>query len=114
MQPGCHIRRFPERQLFLPITTAYLSHDDEAGMDPHAYRQPHPPFSTKALVQPRDGLHHPQCGAHRALTIILVRLRIAKIDQQAVAQILRDVPLKALDRLGTDPLIGIQLRGERG
>ena len=52
-----------------------------------------------------------------------MRLGIAKIDQQAIAEILGDMPLKALDDLGTGGLIGahhlpqifgIELAGERG
>jgi hypothetical protein len=52
-----------------------------------------------------------------------MRLGIAKIDQQAVAEILGDMPVKALDDLGTGslisahhvpPIFGIKLAGERG
>ena len=52
-----------------------------------------------------------------------MRLRIAKIDQQAIAEILGDMPVKALDDLGTGGLVGahhlpqifgIELAGERG
>ena len=52
-----------------------------------------------------------------------MRLGIAKIDQQTIAEILRDMPLKALDDLGTGGLLGthhlpqifgIELAGERG
>ena len=35
-----------------------------------------------------------------------MRLRIAKIDQQAIAEILRDMPRKVLDDLGTGGLVG--------
>src|SRR5215470_13738271 len=50
-------------------------------------------------------------------------LRIAKIDQQSVTEILRNIPLKALNHLGTGGLIRpdhlpevfrIKLTGERG
>ena len=52
-----------------------------------------------------------------------MRLGIAKIDQQAIAEILGDMPLKALDDLSTGSLVGahhlpqifgIELAGERG
>ena len=38
----------------------------------------------------------PKPGAHGALGIIFMRLGIAKIDEQAIAEILRDMPLEAL------------------
>jgi hypothetical protein len=41
-----------------------------------------------------------------ALCIIFMRLGIAKVDQQAIAEILGDMPVEALDDLGTGPLIG--------
>ena len=50
-------------------------------------------------------------------------VRITKIDQEPIAQMLGDMPLKALDGLGTrgvigahhlPPIFGIQLTGERG
>src|SRR5262245_61674785 len=51
-----------------------------------------------------------------------MRLGIAKIDEQAVAEVLGDMPRKALDDLGTGSLVGahhlpqvfrIELTGER-
>src|SRR5262249_56950634 len=50
-------------------------------------------------------LHHPQSSADSALRIIFMRLGIAKIHEQAVAEILSDMPLKALDDLGTGSLV---------
>ena len=60
---------------------------------------------------------------HGALCIVFMRLRITKIDEQAVAEILGNMSLKALDDLSTGSLIGayhlaqifgIELAGERG
>jgi hypothetical protein len=51
-------------------------------------------------------LHHPQSRPHRPLRIIFVCPGIAKVDEQAIAEVLRNMPLKAGDHLGTDVLIG--------
>ena len=70
-----------------------------------------------------QGLHDPQPGPHGPLGIIFVRQGIAEVDEQAIAEILRDMPLKAGDHLGAGLLIGphhlaevfrVELAGERG
>ena len=44
-----------------------------------------------------SAVEHLQAGAHRTLRVVLVRLRIAEVGEQPVDQVLRDVPLPALD-----------------
>jgi hypothetical protein len=56
-----------------------------------------------------DGSHsleHRQSGPHSPLRVVFVRQRIAKVDQQAIAQVLDNVPIKALDDWGTGGLVG--------
>jgi hypothetical protein len=43
---------------------------------------------------------------HGALGIVLMGTRVAKVDEQAITQVLRNVPLKALDDLGGILLVG--------
>src|SRR5262249_57592973 len=50
-----------------------------------------------ARIQLPQGLQHPQSSTHGALRIVLVRQGVAKVDQQPIAEILRDMTLKALD-----------------
>ena len=47
-----------------------------------------------------------QPRAHRSLGVVLVGLRIAEVDQHAVAHVLRDEPAEALHGLGDALLIG--------
>ena len=47
-----------------------------------------------------------KAGAHRPLGIVLVRLRVAEIDQHAVAHVLGDKAVEAADRLGDAAVIG--------
>ena len=50
--------------------------------------------------------NNPQPGVHRPLGIIFMGRRIAKVHQQAIAQMLRDMPFIAADHDGTGVLIG--------
>ena len=38
------------------------------------------------------GVHHAQPGAHGPLGVIFVRLGVAEVDEQAIAEILGDMP----------------------
>src|SRR5262249_40215269 len=47
-----------------------------------------------------------QPGAHRALGIVLVRLRIAEIGEYAIARVSSDEPTRPGDLLGTAAVVG--------
>ena len=81
------------------------------------------PRSRVRRVLGRDALHHLQAGSPGSLRVIFMRLGIAKIDQQAIAQVLGNVPVEALDDLCRGGLVGsyhltvvfgVQLPGETG
>lgn len=75
-------------------------------MDAKAYGQLHPFLSLQMRVQGgRHGLDNPQTSVCGALRVIFMGLRIANIDEQAIPEIRRDMPIKALDDLSTDGLI---------
>src|SRR4029453_15617065 len=63
-------------------------------------------LSLQSAIQGARGLDNPQARMHGALGIVLMGARVAKVDEQAIAQILCDVPLKALDDRGGGLLIG--------
>src|SRR5262245_37974208 len=92
-------------------------------MEPHPYGQSHPLLLLESAIERRHGLHHAKPSAHRPLRIVFMRLRVAKVDQQTIAEILGDVALEALDDLSTGLLIGayhltvvfrIELTGKAG
>ena len=56
--------------------------------------------STGFDIEATDRLDHRQPGAHRPLRIVLMRPRIAEIDQHAVAHVLGDEAVEAADRIG--------------
>ena len=123
LQAGRQVGRLAQRQLFLPGACPHLAHHHQPGMDPQAHGQLHAPLLRQAGIELPQGLHHPQPGPHRPLGVIFVRQGVAEVDEQAIAEILRDMPLKAGDHLGAGVLIGphhlaqvfrVELAGERG
>ena len=106
LQAGREVGRLAQGQLFLPPPAPHLPHHDQPGMDPQAHGQVHPPLLPQAGIELSHGLDHAQPGPHRPLRIVFMRQGIAKVDQQAIAEILGDMPLKALDHLGAGVLIG--------
>jgi hypothetical protein len=92
-------------------------------MDPQADGQPHAAFLCQAGIQWPHGLHDAEPGPHGPLRIIFVRQGVAEVDEQAIAQILRDMPVKTGNHLDARRLIGahdlpelfgVKLRRERG
>src|SRR4030095_15553805 len=70
-----------------------------------------------------QGLNDAPPGPYGPLRVIFVRPRVAEVDEQAIAEILRDIPLKAGDQLSASLLIGahhlvqlfrVELAGEDG
>ena len=75
-------------------------------MDTKAHRHPHPVARLEIGVECLQDPHNPQTSTHGAPRVVFVRLGIAKVDEQTVAEILRNVPVKAPDDLGTGTLLG--------
>src|SRR5262245_38269007 len=92
-------------------------------MAPPAHGQMHSPLLSQASIELSQGLDDTQPSPHRSLRVIFVRQRVAEVDEQAVAEVLGNIPLIAGDHLGTGLLIGayhlaqvfgIELTGEAG
>ena len=86
-------------------------------MDAQAYGQVHSPlarlcrrraqpFLLQVGIELPQGFEYPEPGSYRPLRIIFVGLGIAEVDEQTIAEILRDMPVKAGDHLGAGVLIG--------
>jgi hypothetical protein len=109
--------------MLVPPASAHLSHHHRPGVDARPHREPNAFLSFQARVQHLHGLNNPQAGAHRPLGIVFMRLRKAKIDEQAIAEVLGNITVEALDDGSTGGLIGadhvpqvfgIELAGEFG
>jgi hypothetical protein len=92
-------------------------------MAPQTHAQVHPPLPLQVGIELSHRLHDAQPDAHRTLRVVLVRLGVAEVDQQAIAEVLRDLPLEAGNHLGARrligphhlaPLLGVELAGKAG
>jgi hypothetical protein len=101
LQPGGEVRRFADDRLFLRRAFAdQIADDHQPGRDPDAR------LELDGLgIEPTDSLDHPQPGPNRPLAIILMRSRVAEIDQNAIAHVLGDKAVEAPDDVGDGAVI---------
>ena len=83
----------------VPAAAPHLAHDDEPGVDADAHLQ-------RTEAGTREGLEYAEGGADGPLGVVLVGLRVAEVDQQPIAQVLRDVPAVGADHPRAHPLVG--------
>src|SRR5262249_20778810 len=103
--PQCTGTR-PKGQLLTPPSPTHLAHDHRARVDAYADGQVHALLPCQTGVQRLHAREDIQAGTHRPLGVIFVRLRIAEVDEQAIAEILRDSPLITGDHFGAYLLMG--------
>ena len=106
LETGGQVGRVPEGQVFVPPAAAHLADHHPPGVDADPHRQADARVPQQAGRQRPHRLQHAQAGAHGALRVIFMRLRIAKVDEQAIAQVLGDMPSKALDHGDAGGLVG--------
>src|ERR1700738_3421097 len=103
LQSSGYVRGFADDRLLLRGTGAQqIADDDETGSDADAAAE----RRSGVRLQRRDCGDDIEPGHDRALSVVLVRLRIAEVDEDAVAHVLRDKPADAADRLGDMAMIG--------
>src|SRR5262245_33845886 len=100
------IRCLAQCQVFLAPTATHLAHHHHTGMDTETHGQTDPGVSRQTGVQYPNGLDHPEPGPHRPLRIIFMRQGVPEVDEEAIAQILRDMPLKAGNHVRASVVIG--------
>jgi hypothetical protein len=98
--------------MLVPLTTPHLPHHDRAGVDADPHGEWHPVGSLQTGIQGGDGLDHAQAGVHGAPSVVFMRRGVAKIDQQPVAEVLRDVAFVTLDDRGRGFLVGADHRAQ--
>ena len=59
------------------------------------------------LVQARHIVDDAKACSDGSKCIVFVRVRVPEVDQQAVAKVLCDLPVEALDDLGAGGLVGL-------
>ena len=120
--PRRNVRGVTERELFAVSAGADLTDHDETGVDADPHRDRHALGVREARRDVTDRFDDRKRGVRGAPCGVLVRARIAEVDEDAVAEILRDVAVEALDRLDARRLVGaddfaevleVELPGER-
>jgi hypothetical protein len=66
-------------------------------MDADADRQADARALRQARIELSHRRHQAQTGPYRPLSVIFMRLRIAKVHQEAIAQLLRNIATKTLN-----------------
>ena len=101
LQPRGKIRRLADDPALLCGTLAdQITDHGEPGSD----AEPHAQIFSRR--QSADRLDHRQPGPHRPLGIVLMRPRIAEIDQHTIAHVFGDKAVEAADRFGDRAVIG--------
>jgi hypothetical protein len=90
----------------VPAATAHLTHDHRAGVNADTQRQLDTVIGLQTRIERRHGLRNTQPGIDGPLRIVFMGHGITKIDEQAVTEVLGNVPLVAVDDLGRGFLIG--------
>jgi hypothetical protein len=100
-----NVWRLPQGELLLPPATADLADHHQPGVNAEPHGQAHPMLPLQACIQGPHGLDHAEPATDGPLDRVFMRLGIAKVHQQAIAEVLCNVAVKALDDLGTGGLI---------
>src|SRR5881628_571400 len=96
------MRRLASCQLLRPIPTPHLADPDWASVDTTA----HLPRLRQVAARAVQGGDSRQPSVNGPGRLVFLRDRLAKVDQQTIAEILGDIPLVAFDDLGAHLLIG--------
>ncbi len=87
-------------------------HRHGSGSQPCTGCQAHPLALRQSAIKGAHGLDNPPSHPYRPLCIVFMGLRIAKIDQEPVPQVLGNMSVQALDNRSTGRLIGPQYLAE--
>jgi hypothetical protein len=106
LEARCHVRRLAQGKLLASAACSHLTHHHRTSMNPNADSQSNALLLLQAGGKCPHGLDHRQSCPHGALRVVFVRQRIAKVDQQAIPQVLGNVPIEAPDDRDTGGLVG--------
>src|SRR5450432_54805 len=105
LQPSCDVGRLAERQPLVATGARDLTNHDDPGVDADPHREIWTLSDGGTLgVQLAQRLDDCETALYGPLRIVLAGKRESKIDEQTVAQVLRDVPLERTHSVGAGPL----------
>jgi hypothetical protein len=123
LQPSRDIRCVSQGQRFLPRACPHGAHHHQSRMHAQAHGQPEALVRGQPRLEWSQGIEYVQPRSHGALRIVLMRVRIAEVHQETIAEVLGNVAIKALNHVGAGGLIGayhlavifrVKLPGEGG
>jgi hypothetical protein len=112
----------PDRHRIKLAAIAPLSNDHQSGVNAGAESQLDAPFLHKSDIHSLYAFQDANPGMHGSPRIVLVDVGIPKVDQNAIAQILSNMPAKAVDHFYAEisiagqhlmQLFGIKRLGKR-
>src|SRR5207237_747544 len=100
LQAGGEVRRLTHDAALLPFAGSdQIANDDLSGADADTNPQ------WLGLWESPNGIDESKASAHRLLGGVLVRLRVAEINQNSVAHIFGDKAAEVRDRIGDTAVI---------
>ena len=97
LEPRREVGRLADHGLLLRRALAdQLANHDQPGRDADPRRE----RRGRAALEPADRLDQSEPSSHRPLGVVLVRLRPAEVGEHAVAHVLGDMAVPAVDHLG--------------
>ena len=99
-RPRCKVRRLTDDSALLR-----LSRSDQVADNDQPRRNADPGLEGSIWFERTDSTNQLKSGPNRSLGVVLMGLRIAEVNEYAVAHVLRHEPAETLHSLGNTPLI---------
>ena len=91
LQASRNVGRFAQGQVLVPAPTTNGSDDHRSRVDAQPDGELHAVAGIETRIQLPNGLNELHARVHRPLRIVFMRLRVAKVDQQPIAEVLGDM-----------------------
>jgi hypothetical protein len=91
----------------MALTASHVTDHHHAGVDTDPKGDADTTSALQVRVEFFEACENPETGTNGPVGIILMGGRITEIDEDAVAEILRDMPIEVLDYGARDLLVGL-------
>src|SRR5215471_18286848 len=115
-----NVGHFTQCQLLLASCSTHFTNNDQPSMNPYTDGELDTFDLLQTDIEVSHGSKNSQTSSYCSLGVIFVSHRKAEVDQETIAQVLGDMPIVALDNVGTHllictdhvtPVFRIELRG---
>ncbi len=105
LQPRRHVHGLPHGQGVTLHARSHLGHDHDARVDADTGGEAHFASAELGPCEPVDGADNVEPRTYGVDGVVALRVRIPEVGEHAVALVLGDVAVKALDHLGAGAVI---------